>query len=202
MTTWVALLRGVNVGGITIRNADLAEVFAALGFERVRTVLASGNVVFEAGGAASGRVKLKTAIEGALRTRFGYDAWIVLVTLGELATAADGFPFDDTDASRQPWVIFCVDDATRDELVTAAAQLDASADPVAPGRPWMRQSDAGDSEPQNADNNPVTDADQPAPALWLAYPDTDLKLAEVRARLILVSLLEGSLDRAAALVPV
>jgi uncharacterized protein (DUF1697 family) len=133
MTTWVALLRGVNVGGITIRNADLAEVFAALGFERVRTVLASGNVVFEAGGAASGRAKLKTAIEGALRTRFGYDAWIVLVTLGELATAADGFPFDDTDASRQPWVIFCVDDATRDELVTAAAQLDASADPVASG---------------------------------------------------------------------
>ncbi|MCH6229608.1 DUF1697 domain-containing protein [Microbacterium sp. CFH 31415] len=49
MTTWVALLRGVNVGGITIRSADLAEVFAELGFESVRTVLASGNVVFEAG---------------------------------------------------------------------------------------------------------------------------------------------------------
>ena len=41
--------------------------------------------------------------------------------------------FDDADASRQPWVIFCVDDATRDELVGAAAQLDASADPVASG---------------------------------------------------------------------
>jgi uncharacterized protein (DUF1697 family) len=133
MTTWVALLRGVNVGGITIRSADLAAVFAALGFESVRTVLASGNVVFDAGGAASTRAKLKTAIEGALRDRFGYDAWIVLVTLGELATAADGFPFDDADASRQPWVIFCVDDATRDELVGAAARLDASADPVASG---------------------------------------------------------------------
>ncbi|MCH6229607.1 DUF1697 domain-containing protein [Microbacterium sp. CFH 31415] len=68
-----------------------------------------------------------------MRTRFGYDAWIVLVTRGELATAVDGFPFDDADASRQPWVIFCVDDATRDELVTAAAPLDASADPVVSG---------------------------------------------------------------------
>ena len=133
MTTWVALLRGVNVGGITIRSAELASVFADLGFEDVRTVLASGNVVFEAGGAASARSKLKSSIEQALRDRFGYDAWILLVTRGELATAADGFPFDDSDASRQPWVVFCADDATRDELVAAASELDASADPVAPG---------------------------------------------------------------------
>ena len=49
------------------------------------------------------------------------------------STAADGFPFDDSDASRQPWVVFCADDATRDELVAAASELDASADPVAPG---------------------------------------------------------------------
>src|SRR5690606_2806074 len=78
MTTWVALLRGVNVGGITIRNADLKDVFAELGFDAVRTVLASGNVVFEAGDAASARPKLKSAIEKALGDRFGYDAWIVL----------------------------------------------------------------------------------------------------------------------------
>ena len=133
MTTWVALLRGVNVGGITIRNAELADVFAELGFDRVRTVLASGNVVFEAEDAASARPGLKSAIEKALRDRFGYDAWIVLVTARELATAADAFPFDETDASRQPWVIFCVDDATRDELVSGATELDPSADPVAPG---------------------------------------------------------------------
>lgn len=146
MTTWVALLRGVNVGGITIRSADLAAVFTSLGFGDVRTVLASGNVVFDAGGAAAGpsaagggaqraseRARLKTSIEKALRDRFGYDAWIVLVTADELEAAADAFPFDDTDASRQPWVIFCVDDATRDELVSAASGMDASADPVAPG---------------------------------------------------------------------
>ncbi len=48
MTAWVALLRGVNVGGITIRNADLARVFAGLGFDDVRTVLVSGNVVLAA----------------------------------------------------------------------------------------------------------------------------------------------------------
>ena len=133
MTAWVALLRGVNVGGITIRSADLAAVFDGLGFRDVRTVLASGNVAFETDAAASARSKLKTTIEKALRDRFGYDAWILLVTARELAAAAEGFPFDSEDASRQPWVIFCVDEATRDELLAAANEMDASVDPVAAG---------------------------------------------------------------------
>ena len=131
MTAWVALLRGVNVGGITIRSADLAEVFRGLGFDAVRTVLASGNVTFETD--AGARAALKADIETALRDRFGYDAWIVLVTQDELAAAIDGFPFDETDAARQPWVVFCVDGATRDELTDAAASLDSSVDPVAAG---------------------------------------------------------------------
>lgn len=128
MSAWVALLRGVNVGGITIKSADLARVFRDLGFGDVRTVLASGNVTFEASGS---RTELKATIEGALRTAFGYDAWILLVTADELQRAIDGFPFDETDAARQPWVIFCVDDATRDEL--AAASVDDELDPVAAG---------------------------------------------------------------------
>lgn len=133
MTAWVALLRGVNVGGITIRSADLAEVFRGLGFDAVRTVLASGNVAFEADAAPARRAQLKARIEAALRARFGYEAWILLVTRDELSAAIDAFPFDAADAGRQPWVIFCVDDATRDELADAAASLDQAVDPVAPG---------------------------------------------------------------------
>lgn len=133
MSVWVALLRGVNVGGITIRSADLADLFRSLGFSSVRTVLASGNVVFETDAAASARPNLKAAIEGGLRERFAYDAWIILVTMAELTEAAERFPFDERDAARQPWVIFCVDQPTRDELALAAKSLDAEADPVAKG---------------------------------------------------------------------
>ena len=133
MTTWVALLRGVNVGGITVRSADLKKLFNELGFDDVTTVLASGNVRFESDATTRGRAKLKASIEKALRTRFGYDAWILLVTARELTRAIDGFPFDATDAARQPWVIFCVDKATRDDLADAAAALDAKEDPVASG---------------------------------------------------------------------
>lgn len=130
MTTWVALLRGVNVGGITIRSADLAALFEEQGFTDVRTVLASGNVVFDADAGASRRATIKKGIERALRDRFGYDAWIVLVTKSEVTEAVERFPFDADDPARQPWVLFCVDSETRDELLGIARDLDAAIDPV------------------------------------------------------------------------
>lgn len=121
------------MGGITVRNADLASLFEGLGFSGARTVLASGNVVFEAPPGPGERARLKTAIEGALRAEFGYEAWIVLITLAELTDAADGFPFDASDDRRQPWVVFCADAETRIALLAAADGMDASADPVAEG---------------------------------------------------------------------
>lgn len=129
-TSWVALLRGVNVGGITIRNADLADMMAGIGARAVRTVRASGNVRFEMDAAASARSTLKASIELALRERFDYDAWIVLVTIDELRDAVDCFPFNDADPLRQPWVIFGSDQAVLDELREAAASLDPAVDPV------------------------------------------------------------------------
>lgn len=133
MTTgWVALLRGVNVNGITIRSAELKALFAdELGLDGVRTVLASGNVRFDAKERDRDRSQLKARIEKALRERFGYDAWIVLVTLAELETAVAGFPFEADDASRQPYVVFGSDQAVLDEIVAAAASLDTTSDPVA-----------------------------------------------------------------------
>jgi uncharacterized protein (DUF1697 family) len=125
-TDWVALLRGVNVNGITIRSAELRELFEGLGFAAVKTVLASGNVRFAADDA---RDALKARVERALRDRFGYDAWIILVTLDELHAAIRAFPFDAEDAGRQPYVVFCSESAVRDELLTVAASLDPPLDP-------------------------------------------------------------------------
>ena len=132
MTEYIALLRGVNVGGITMKSADLRDLFAGLGFEGVRTVLASGNVVFEAPSRDS-RAAVKSRIEQGLRDRFGYDAWIVLVTRAELERAIDAFPFDADDAGRQPWVIFASEQAVVDELMGFAEQADPDVDPLAAG---------------------------------------------------------------------
>lgn len=131
MTRYIALLRGVNVGGITVKSAPLAEVFRDLGFTEVRTVLASGNVVFET--ASSSRATLKPRIEQALADAFGYDAWIVLTTVDHVREVVHAFPFDAADPGRQPYAVFGPDDASLDELAEAASSLDPAVDPIARG---------------------------------------------------------------------
>lgn len=133
MTTWVALLRGVNVNGVTVKSAELGALFRDLGFAEVKTVLASGNVRFEADEPEHRRTELKKRIETGLRERFGYDAWIVLVSRDELAHAITDFPFDAEDAARQPYVVFTSDDAVLRELVAAIADLDPDIDPARGG---------------------------------------------------------------------
>ncbi|MDF2575276.1 MAG: hypothetical protein K0S05_2188 [Agromyces sp.] len=131
MTRYIALLRGVNVGGITIRSAELRRLFEELGFDDVRTVLASGNVVFSAERADA--ATLKSRIEHALSERFGYDAWIVLVTHDQLEQAIAKFPFDAADARRQPYVVFTSDAAVVDDLLDDTDRFDPDVDPLARG---------------------------------------------------------------------
>jgi len=131
MTRYIALLRGVNVGGVTIRSADLRELVTSLGFDGVRTVLASGNVVFDSDRADA--AKLKRDVERALSERFGYEAWIVLITQDELRRVIDAFPFDAEDASRQPWVIFASEASAIDDLLDTVGETDPDVDPVQRG---------------------------------------------------------------------
>jgi uncharacterized protein (DUF1697 family) len=93
----VALLRGVNVGGVTVRSAPLAAVFEGLGFGSVRTVLASGNVVFDGGDTPES--DLKAAVEKALADAFGYDAWIVLTRQSRVRAIVGAFPFAELDTA-------------------------------------------------------------------------------------------------------
>ena len=132
MTEYIALLRGVNVGGIAIKSVDLREVFEQQGFDDVRTVLASGNVTFTSTGREP-RAKLKQRIEQALRDRFSYDAWIILITRRELEHAIEAFPFDADDPRRQPWVIFTSEPSVVGELMRAADDADPEVDPLSAG---------------------------------------------------------------------
>ncbi|MET0976007.1 MAG: DUF1697 domain-containing protein [Leifsonia sp.] len=148
MTRYVALLRGVNVNGITIRSADLAELFRTLGFTEVRTVLASGNVRFDAD--ATDGAGLKARIESALGERFGYEAWIVLVTEESLAAVVDAFPFDDGRDGWHPYVMFGSDDAVLAELLAARDGLDPVDDVIEPGSHviyWHNRREVGVDSP-------------------------------------------------------
>jgi uncharacterized protein (DUF1697 family) len=130
MTRYVTLLRGVNVGGVTIKSAGLAEVFRGLGHENVKTVLASGNVLFDA---ASKAAILKPQIEKALGERFGYEAWVHVLTVEELARIVAAFPFDAERAGWQPYVVVVMGDEPAAQLLALADELDSKLEAVAPG---------------------------------------------------------------------
>lgn len=93
MGRFVALLRGINVGGKNIIPMKaLAEFFVELGFDQVRTYIQSGNVVFDS---RKGPRTLVPALEGALRERFRYQASVVVKSHADLkrvvAQAPAGF---------------------------------------------------------------------------------------------------------------
>lgn len=69
MTKRIALLRGINVGGRSkVAMADLRQMFTDLGLESVKTVLQSGNVVFEGG---PGGADLEEILERETEKRLG-----------------------------------------------------------------------------------------------------------------------------------
>jgi len=91
MVRYVALLRGINVGGKNlIRMADLKACFEDMDFEGVATYIQSGNVVFSAG--AENRAELVQRIEAGLSERFGYAANIVLRSREELRDVVEHAP--------------------------------------------------------------------------------------------------------------
>ncbi|MBN9347821.1 MAG: DUF1697 domain-containing protein [Devosia sp.] len=92
MTRHAAFLRGVNLGKRTVKSAELKAAFEALGFTDVKTLLASGNVLFDAK-AGKG---LKQKIEAGLKAAFGFDVPIVLRTLDELKALVAADPFGRT----------------------------------------------------------------------------------------------------------
>ena len=78
-TRYLALLRGINVGGNNIiRMVDLKACFESMGFDRVVTYIQSGNVLFDS--SENDMEKLTNTIENSLSDRFAYNARVVLIT--------------------------------------------------------------------------------------------------------------------------
>jgi uncharacterized protein (DUF1697 family) len=90
-TTYVALLRGINVGGNNVipMNA-LAKTFERMGFDSVKTYIASGNVLFRTGGGEPRAIE--ASIERALSKAHAYDARVVLRSHAEMAQYVKDLP--------------------------------------------------------------------------------------------------------------
>ena len=90
-TTWLALLRGINVGGRNvIRMAELRNCFEVEGFRDVVTYIQSGNVIFRS--ASSGPGALTARIEGMLAAAFDYKGKVTLRSRKQMRAVVEGAP--------------------------------------------------------------------------------------------------------------
>ncbi len=117
MTRYAALLRGVNVGGVNLKMADVADAFERAGFTEVRTVLATGNVLLDSDATTA---QVRATAEAALRERFGYQAWVLVYPLDTLRDIAQAYPFEREVDEYHSYVTFVADDAMLDELAHLA----------------------------------------------------------------------------------
>jgi uncharacterized protein (DUF1697 family) len=123
MTQYAAFLRGVNVGGVNLKMAEVAAALSDAGFADVRTILATGNVTLDSPKAADA---VRATAEKALRKQFGYDAWVLVYPTKKVRSIVDGYPFEPELDGYQSYVTFVSDADVLDEL--AALTDEAGAD--------------------------------------------------------------------------
>ena len=88
----VAFLRGINVGGRKpLKMGALRKAFESLNFQNIATVLASGNVLFEAPSANT--TTLAKKIERRLSVIFKHDIGVIVRTIAEIQSLLDANPF-------------------------------------------------------------------------------------------------------------
>jgi len=91
MPVYTSLLRGINVGGNkTVKMALLKELYESLGFKNVKTLLNSGNAVFES---KESEAKLEKIIETGILKKFGFEVGVVVIGSMYLKKVIEANPF-------------------------------------------------------------------------------------------------------------
>ena len=92
MTLYIALLRGINVGGHkVIKMAELKRVFESIGLKQVKTYIQSGNIVFESEEDIN---FLKDRIQTEIKNEFDFDVPVMLRTYGEFINIIKQCPYE------------------------------------------------------------------------------------------------------------
>lgn len=116
MQRFVGLIRGINVGGSKkIAMAELRTLLVGMGLGNPRTILQSGNFVFE----AQGDQELQSAIAAEIEERLAVKAEVYIRTAKQWSRLVDGNPFPQTakgDPSHLLAIVF--------EALPSPAELD------------------------------------------------------------------------------
>jgi uncharacterized protein (DUF1697 family) len=104
MSRYVAFLRAINVGGHVVKMDALRRLFEALDFDRVETVIASGNVIFDA--SSKSPASLEKKIETHLHKKLGYEVATFLRTPAEMTKIAQYVPFKRSELDAENNVLY------------------------------------------------------------------------------------------------
>ncbi|MDR8391401.1 DUF1697 domain-containing protein [Aliifodinibius sp. S!AR15-10] len=97
MKTYIALFRGINVGGNNILPMkELRTLLKNLGFRQVNTYIQTGNVVFQSDNSDIGQ--LADSISGEVNKQFGFEPRVFVMTQDELQAAARANPFHGAES--------------------------------------------------------------------------------------------------------
>ena len=121
MNSYAVFLRGVNVGGINIKMAQLKDALKLRPFSGVKTLLASGNVVLASDLPSAG---VKAEFEACLRETFGYDAWVVVLEADRVAALVAACPYPADNASTHTYLTLASEPQALQELFDAGTALD------------------------------------------------------------------------------
>lgn len=127
MTTYVAFLRAINVGGHTIKMPELKRLFEEMGFTGVSTFIASGNVIFDSPNEDT--AALEQTIEQTLDQALDYEVITFLRTLPEVAAIAGHQPFMDEEfeAGAVLYIVFVrnpLSDELQQKLMALQSEID------------------------------------------------------------------------------
>lgn len=115
---YLAVLRAVNVAATWVRMSDLRDLIAGLGFRNVRTILQSGNVVFES--AQRRPAELESTLEAELLTKLRLSTSVMVRRAADVARIVSGNPFA-LEAERDPahLAVVFLKNAPRPEAIRA-----------------------------------------------------------------------------------
>jgi uncharacterized protein (DUF1697 family) len=119
MTVFVAMLRSVNVGGTgKLPMADLKDLCEEAGFTKVKTYIASGNVLFES---KQSEARIKAVLEKRIQAYAGRPIPVLVRTGAEIAAVAKANPFAKENPARTV-AIFLDKAPAKNTIATACGQ--------------------------------------------------------------------------------
>ena len=119
MNTYIALLKGINVGGHKkVPMAELREILSKSGFKNVQTYIQSGNVILES--SENNKRDIEETIKKAIFDHFGFEVSVLVKTRQDLKQIFDDSPFPKEKKKASYFMM--LHDTPEDDLVKIASK--------------------------------------------------------------------------------